>query len=146
VSPYHGSRFNGLAWLEDEEDGCHAKLLRTLIYTTKDGWAITVPAGFETDFASIPQALTWLIPARGVYNRPAMVHDFLYHYAPVDSTTGRYVTQARADAILREACENCDDRFTQRWAIYLGLRVGGWIQWRKYRRQEQAAADAPTHG
>jgi hypothetical protein len=75
-----------------------------------------------------------------------MVHDFLYHYAPVDSTTGRYVTQARADAILREACENCDDRFTQRWAIYLGLRVGGWIQWRKYRRQEQAAADAPTHG
>jgi hypothetical protein len=63
VSPYHGSRFNGLAWLEDEEDGCHAKLLRTLIYTTKDGWAITVPAGFETDFASIPQALTWLIPA-----------------------------------------------------------------------------------
>jgi hypothetical protein len=55
VSPYHGSRFNGLAQLEDEEDGCHAKLLRTLIYTTKDGWAITVPAGFETDFASIPR-------------------------------------------------------------------------------------------
>lgn len=137
VSPYHGSRFNGLAQLEDEEDGQHAKLLRSLTYTTVDGWTISVPAGFETDFASIPRALTWLIPSRGPYNRPAIIHDFLYHYAPADPITGKYCTQARADSILREACENCDDLFTQRWAIFLGLKIGGFVQWRKYRRAEQ---------
>lgn len=145
MSPYHGSRFNGLAQLEDEEDGCHAKLLQTLTYTTLDGWTISVPAGFPTDYASIPRLLTWLIPPRGVYNRPSFVHDFLYHYAPVDPTTGRYCTQARADSILREACENCDDRFTQRWAIYLGLRLGGWVAWRNYRRQEKPPA-VSAHG
>lgn len=143
MSPYHGSRFNGLAQLEDQEDGCHAKLLRTLTYATLDGWLITVPAGFETDFASIPRALTWLIPARGPYNRPAIIHDFLYRFAPHDPTTNHYCTQARADQILREACENCDDRFSQRWAIFVGLKLGGWLTWRKYRRAaEQAAAVA----
>lgn len=136
----HGSRFNGLAQLEDEEDGCRAKLLRTLTYTTCDGWTLEVPAGFTTDFASIPRIFSAVIPTRGRYNRPAIVHDFLYQHAPADPTTGRYCTQARADSILREACENCDVRLTQRWAIYLGLRIGGWWTWWKYRHDDRQRA------
>jgi hypothetical protein len=136
VSGNHGSRFNGLAKLEDQEDGEHAKLLAPLCYTTKDGWTICVPAGFETDFASIPRPLWVIIPPRGKYNRPAIIHDFLYHYAPVDPTTGARCTQARADYIIREACENCDDRFTQRWVIFLGLKAGGFKAWGNYRSKE----------
>lgn len=136
MSPYHGNRFSGLAKLEDAEDGLHATLLEALSYLTLDGWFISVPAGFPTDYASIPRPLQVIIPPRGVYNRPAFIHDYLYHFAPVDPHTGQRCTQARADSILREACENCDDRFTQRWAIYLGLRLGGWVAWRNYRRDE----------
>lgn len=138
MSPYHGNRFSALAKTEDEEDGVHATLLCPLSYTTQDGWDITVPAGFVTDYASIPRGLYWLIPPRGKYNRPAIIHDWLYQHAPVDARTGRPCTQARADHILREACENVDDRFTQRWAIYLGLRVGGWLTWRRYRASDKA--------
>jgi len=130
---HHGDRFSGLARTEDLEDGIHARLLEPLAYTTKDGWRITVPAGFVTDFASIPRLLYVLIPPRGRYNRPAIVHDFLYHYAPIDPMTGKPCTQARADSIIREACEDVDDRLTQRWAIYLGLRVGGFMAWHEYR-------------
>ncbi len=65
-----------------------------------------------------------------------MVHDALYHFAPIDPTTGKRCTRARADSILLEACENCDDRFTQRWAIYLGVRSGGWKPWNEYRELE----------
>lgn len=138
MTTHHGDRFNGLARLEDQEDGCTARLLRRLTYVTHDGWVLEVPAGFVTDFASIPRALWTIIPPRGRYNRPAIIHDFLYRFAPTDPQTGVACTQQRADAVLREACENCDDRFTQRWAIYLGLRAGGWLTWRRYRKAAAA--------
>lgn len=149
----HGSRFSGLAKVQDEADGVHATLLEDLVYTTRDGWRIVVPAGFVTDYASIPRALGWLIPPRGKYNRPAIVHDWLYQHAPVDSVrmgaadeqsqanraeSDFRCTQSRADAIMREACENVDNRLTQRWAIYLGLRAGGWVAWRRYRAAESS--------
>jgi uncharacterized protein DUF1353 len=132
----HGERFSGLAKLEDQPDGVHAKLLEPLCYTTRNGWRICVPAGFLTDYASIPRALSVLIPPRGKYNRPAIVHDWLYQKAPVDPVTGKRCTWSRADSVLREACEDVDDRFTQRWTIYLGLRAGGWVTWRRYRAKD----------
>lgn len=136
---HHGDRFNGLARYEDSEDGCTAKLLRRLKFKTLDGWLIEVPAGFETDFASIPRLLWTVIPPRGRFNRPAIVHDFLYQYAPSDPRTKQSCTRERADQILREACENCDDRVTQRSAIYAGVRLGGWVPWRRYRKAEVRA-------
>jgi hypothetical protein len=139
VMVHRGDRFNGLAHYEDQEDGCTAKLLRRLTFRTLDGWLIEVPAGFETDFASIPRMLWAIIPPRGRYNRPAIIHDFLYRYAPVDPLTKKACTQARADAIIKEGCENCDDRVTRRWTIFLGLKIGGWATWRRYRKAEANA-------
>lgn len=133
-----GNRFNGLARYEDQADGITAKLLRRLTYRTNDGWLIEAPAGFVTDFASIPRLLWTLIPPRGRYNRAAIIHDFLYQHAPRDPRTGEACTRGRADAILGEACENCDDRYTQRKAIFAGVRLGGWVPWRRYRRAATA--------
>src|SRR4051812_14147435 len=96
----NGSRFSGLAYYVDLPDGVHARLTRTLTYTTKDGWVIRIPRNFITDFASIPRLLQVIIPPRGKYNRPAMAHDYLYQFAPIDPTTGKPCTQARADSIL----------------------------------------------
>jgi hypothetical protein len=56
---------------------------------------ITVPAGFATDFASIPQALQAIIRANGPYNLPAVVHDFL-------TCTGR--RPARASGPTASCC------------------------------------------
>lgn len=134
-----GDRFNGLAKYEDQADGVTAKLLRALEYTTSDGWRIRVPAGFLTDFASIPRLLWALIPPRGKYNRAAIIHDFLYKFAPRDPSTGVACTRGRADSIMREACENLGERATRRWAIYSGVRSGGWLPWRRYRNAEKEA-------
>lgn len=39
---------------------------------------VIVPEGFITDFASTPKVLYSIFPPIGIYNKAAMVHDFLY--------------------------------------------------------------------
>jgi hypothetical protein len=39
---------------------------------------INVPAGFVTDFASIPRALWDILPPTGKYGKAAVIHDYLY--------------------------------------------------------------------
>jgi hypothetical protein len=40
--------------------------------------------GFETDLASVPRWLTWLVPRYGQYTRAAIVHDFLCQHTDND--------------------------------------------------------------
>lgn len=56
---------------------------------------IEVPAGFETDFASVPRYFQWLLPSVGRYGKAAVLHDYLYY-------TG-IGTKAKADYIFYEA-------------------------------------------
>ena len=60
-------------------DGMHWIVRQPLVYrigVSQD--TVTVPVGFVTDFASIPQALQAIIRANGPYILPAVVHDYLY--------------------------------------------------------------------
>lgn len=84
---------------------------------------IEIPAGFKTDFASIPQVLWNIYPPTGPYGKAAVVHDFLYRTAP---SSIRYAwTRKQADDVLEEAMEELQvARFT-RWVIYRGVRIGG---------------------
>lgn len=59
------------------KDGRHAILLEPLTVLV-DYCLITVPEGFETDFASVPRLFWNIIPPTGKYARAAVVHDFLY--------------------------------------------------------------------
>lgn len=42
------------------------------------GNTVNVPAGFLTDFASVPRPLWWFIPTWGRYGNAAVIHDFCY--------------------------------------------------------------------
>tara|TARA_R100001086_G_scaffold90820_2_gene44858 strand:+ start:213 stop:629 length:417 start_codon:yes stop_codon:yes gene_type:complete len=42
---------------------------------------ITVPAGYITDFASIPPGARWLFPPNGPWAKAAVIHDYMYEYA-----------------------------------------------------------------
>ncbi|MEE9199044.1 MAG: DUF1353 domain-containing protein [Dehalococcoidia bacterium] len=56
---------------------------------------ITVPVGFQTDFASVPRPFWPLVPKWGKYGKAAIIHDYCYweqHY-----------TRKRTDEIFREA-------------------------------------------
>ena len=46
-----------------------------LVYITKQGESISVPAGFPTDLASIPRPLWWILPPTGDYLPATIVHD-----------------------------------------------------------------------
>lgn len=83
---------------------------------------------WETDLASVPRMLlVWLLvggdaPASGV------VHDWLYR---TGFLTRRYADQIFYDLIIREGYSAF-----KAWLMWSGVRAGGWVTWRKYRKGE----------
>jgi len=61
-------------------DELHATIMGRRIKLDCDFTAgdVTVPAGFISDFASIPRLFWRVLPPWGEYNRAAVVHDYLY--------------------------------------------------------------------
>lgn len=91
---------------------------------------ISIPAGFVTDFASIPRGLWNIFPPAGKWGKAAVVHDWLYQ---TQNATTHLVTRAEADAVLKEGMEVLGVSRWARWTIYAGIRAGGWATWNKYR-------------
>ena len=109
--------------LVDEEAG-RWKLDTPLVYYSEVvGGEITVPAGFDTDFASVPRVpIIYLLYAnRG--RRAAAVHDYLYR-------TGQF-DRATCDAVFREALLATDYGVVVSLAMWAGVRVGGLFTYRK---------------
>ena len=44
-----------------------------------DNELILIPAGFQTDFASVPRVFWNIIPPMGLHTIAAVTHDYLYH-------------------------------------------------------------------
>ena len=97
---------------------------------------ITVPAGFLTDFASIPWGLWNLFPPLGPWARPAIVHDFIYATRG-DGIYGtrRWITREtnysrrEADDIFLEAMEVVGVPAWRRSIMYRAVRLGGGSGW-----------------
>lgn len=90
---------------------------------------IVVPAGTQTDFASVPRIVwSYLSPEDPVILFGSLVHDYLY------SVNGRLplrtLTRAEADEILREAMLACGARKTQAWLVHRAVRIGGASHWK----------------
>lgn len=86
-------------------------------------YRLTVPAGFETDLASVPRLPLAYALFGGRARRAAILHDYLY------------VTQAGkdyADAIFLAAMEAEGVGRLTRWTMYAAVRVfGGAVYGRK---------------
>lgn len=87
------------------------------IYDSSVG-AITVPAGFVTDFASVPRVLWNVLPPFGRYGKAAIVHDFLYR-------TKGYASKPVADAIFLEAMKALGVSTLVRYAMFYAVRLFG---------------------
>lgn len=78
---------------------------------------ITVPAGFVTDFASVPRLpLAFLLFGR-VADEAAAVHDYLY-------STGS-CSRKLADEVFAEASKACGVSAWRRGPMWLGVRLFG---------------------
>ena len=95
---------------------------------------LRVPVGLTTDFASIPWGLRNILSPTGRYGKAAVVHDMLYKTRGAGT---HLVWRDEADAVLLEGMEVLDVPRWQRWAIYAGIRLGGWLTWWRYRRMEK---------
>lgn len=87
---------------------------------------IIVPAGFATNFGSIPRLLTLVYdPCEYL---AYVLHDYLYSNIAVvtmiDGTT-RAVTREEADNILFEAIQVEGMNKILAYPVYLGVRIGG---------------------
>ena len=113
------------------DDGGTFVLVEALFYESAVlGGVLVVPPGFPTDFASIPRGLWNILPPVGKYDSAAVCHDKLYRDGAFN---GKAIDRANADRVLSEAMEVCGVGRVQRWLIYSGLRIGGWVVWRRYR-------------
>lgn len=78
---------------------------------------ITVPVGFETDFASVPRLLWSILPPHGKWAKAAIVHDYLYVNA--------ICSKAYADGVFYEAMGVLGVPQMKRKAMYLAVRLFG---------------------
>lgn len=102
------------------------ELYRPLVYASALlDQVIRIPEGFKTDFASIPRVMWRVLPKSGRYDAAGVVHDYLYF-------TGE-VSRKEADRVLVEAAAASGVGSKTCKIIYAGVRLGGWLPWRKYR-------------
>lgn len=85
------------------------KLTEPLSYRAKVDIYV-VPAGFDTDLASVPRPLVWLVPSYGRYTRSAILHDYLLTRDDVDKHD--------ADGIFRRSMRELKVPFLQRWMMW----------------------------
>lgn len=89
------------------------------------GTTIRIPAGFVTDFASIPRFARMVIPKLGRYNKAAVVHDAIYQ--GVVPGFNRY----GADQAFLAGMVALGVAPWKRRLMYWAVRLGGWAAWRK---------------
>jgi len=85
---------------------------------------VTVPAGYLTDGASVPQLVWNLIPPWGSYGQAAVVHDLLCEYLAI-VVAGELVsiTRERCDEILYESMGVLGVQEWKCWVIYQGVSM-----------------------
>jgi hypothetical protein len=113
------------------------QLAEALAYRSRDGRLFIVPAGFETDGASVPRPLWWLYPPfGGEYDRAAIIHDYLYTHAEhVVGDDDGHISRGAVDGLMLEMMEVDEFRRTGRRTVHAGVRLGGWRPWRRYRAE-----------
>ena len=91
------------------------------------GEYIEVPAGFVTDFATVPRVFWFVIPPWGRYGKAAVLHDYLY--------AQQRSSRKRCDRIFKHAMKILS---VPRWKVFLiynSVKLFGWISYNKKGKQ-----------
>lgn len=80
----------------------------------------TVPAGFHTDFASVPRWLRSIVSETGTHTRAAVLHDWL-------SRQG-HISQSDADGIFRRVLREAGIGHALRWLMWAAVRFGSGME------------------
>jgi Protein of unknown function (DUF1353) len=138
------ARFPFFLCVTPDQETVFWRLDKPFWYRSRFG-IIEVPAGFKTDFASIPPvcsigllvllagysipSLFWLgvlliaispkLLHTGSYSRAAVIHDYIYKT--------RMFCRKNCDGILYEAMGDCGTAMWKRLLIWANVRMFGWM-------------------
>ena len=90
-------------------------LLEDVVYVDSNGTTWTVPAGFHTDFASVPRLPFAYLLTGGTGHRAAVVHDYLCR-------TGW--DRKQADDLFLEMLRATKVNNVRSWVMWAGVRIG----------------------
>ena len=106
-------------WFELAEDCSVAYNNRTIV----------IPAGYKTDFASVPRCLWSLIPPHGRMAIPAVVHDYAYDNRLLEMEHGTDTARLLADITFLWHCRLAGVPTFQATLFFLTLRMFGRKWW-----------------
>ncbi len=93
--------------------------------TRKGEWIIIqVPAGFVTDFASVPKVFHSILPAWGRYGKAAVIHDYMYQ-----DTDSPWLTRKMADELFYGAMLVSGTKPWKAKVMYWAVRLFGGFAW-----------------
>ena len=101
------------------------RLLEPLIYDSGEQ-IITVPAGFETDLASVPRLPIVYLEWGDRAHREAVLHDYLYSIEAVPE-----LPRKACDKLFRQAMISRGNPWWIYQPMYWGVRLGGWTGYKK---------------
>lgn len=101
------------------------KLTKPFTYVSKRNKIYALPIGFVSDGASIPKLLWSVIgsPFTGKYEKPVWIHDWNYKTQKIKRNL--------ADKIFYEGMVEERVSLWKRQTMWFGVRVGGWVSWRR---------------
>jgi hypothetical protein len=104
----------------EELDGRNFRVVQEFDYHTDVDtlFVIHIPAGFLTDFASVPKILWNILPPNGQYGKAAVVHDYCYR-------TPGFCTKDEADSVFLEAMTALGVGWWTRMTMYKAVHFFG---------------------
>lgn len=90
-------------------------------YSDLLGELIQVPAGFVTDFASVPRVPIAYLLTANCGHEAAVLHDWAY--------TTHFIDRSKADSLFAEALKAGGEPDWRSGLMWLGVRVGGSGPW-----------------
>lgn len=107
-----------LRCIPKQESEFRFEVYKPFTYSSMYGYKITVPAGFKTDFASVPWFFRRIIPATGRYNEATVLHDYLCYLS-----NKKEFDRSLADVLFMEAMEFLGVSKLKRSLMYSGVRL-----------------------
>jgi len=133
------SSFTSVLIVSPQPNGKDWKLARSFTYHIGSKYSqsyIRVPAGFITDFATIPKCFLWWLPYWAKYQKAPVIHDWLYN---VKKIMGNPITQKKADDIFLEAMliewRHHKSRRIIAYMEYFAVRLFGGLYWSSFFRK-----------
>ena len=95
---------------------------------------VHIPAGFSTDFGSVPWFAQWLVSTMGRALPAYLAHDYIY--------ATQHYSRAYADRLMLEVMRWYGVPWWRRVLAYAGVRLGGWVAWRRNARKRSDIGEA----